>query len=72
MSVYQSQQAVTTAAARRIAYRERIPQILDHADAFNITITKIELVAGNFVQFTTNAALSQVQLDHLQLDTIVP
>lgn len=72
MSVYQHQVPVTNAARRTAAYRQVIPDILAHADALNVNVTKIEVVAGNFVQFTTSAQLSAEQLAHLNLDVITP
>lgn len=68
ITIYRSRQAVTTAAARTLAYLHRLPVLLLHLDALNLNLLKLELVAGNVVEITLNNPLPASQVDHLNLD----
>lgn len=72
MPVYRSLQAITTVARRTTAYREVIPDLLTHLDRFDINLTKLELVTGNFVEITTQTAIPAGHVDHLKLELITP
>lgn len=72
MAIYRSLQAVTTAARRTMAYREVIPDLLIHLDCFDINLTKLEVVAGNFVEITTNAQIPAAHVAHLKIELITP
>lgn len=64
-TLYRSQQAVTL-QTRRAAY-QLVNLMLDHLDALNLNLLKIELVAGNFVEVTLSNPMPVEQIDHLKL-----
>lgn len=66
MPTYRSKIAITTATQRRAVYRT-INEILEHIQTWGVHMTRIQLMATNFVEVDFTGNIPANQVDHLNL-----
>lgn len=66
-TTYVSKQAVTTLAARKVAY-ERVADLFLHLHGFNLNFVSLSVRADSRLELVLNNPLPASQLDHLGVE----